>query len=314
MKIFHAANEVRLEGREAYVAIGFFDGLHLGHQEIISRTLQRARRDSGFALVLTFDPHPAQIVAPERAPRLIYPLSYKQEIIRSCGADGLLLIHFNQTFSEQTGEEFIRSLVGHLGSLRGICVGSNFHFGRQRSGNVELLKTLGGTFGFEVEAVQVVTAEGGNISSTRIRERIRAGDFDSASAMLGRRYALAGKVMRGKGIGRTLGFPTANLEVTGLVLPPQGVYAGTVELDGRVKPAVLNLGLRPTLPQERALLTAEVHIPGIDQQLYDRELRFQVTRKLREEIKFKSLEDLQRQIAKDVALALSSAAEGSSSD
>lgn len=304
MKIFHGANEVRLGGRKTCLAIGFFDGVHLGHQEIIRRTLERARIHTGFSLVLTFDPHPSQVVAPDRAPQLIYPLSHKLRMIEACGPDGLLLIHFDKHFSEQSGAEFVRTLAADLNGLQSASVGANFHFGRERSGNVELLAALGAEMGFAVDAVQVVTAEGANISSTRIREAIRIGDFESASAMLGRTYSLVGSVTRGDRIGRSIGYPTANLQVEGLVLPPRGVYAVKVAIGGQAKPAVLNIGLRPTLQQKEPALRVEVHIPRLNEDLYGRELQIEFTRKLRDEKKFNSLDELRLQISRDVELAL----------
>lgn len=304
MKIFRAANEVRSSGRTTCLAIGFFDGVHRGHQEIIRRTCDRAKRHGGASVVLTFDPHPAQIIAPKTAPRLIYPLSHRLRTISLCGPDGLLLLRFDRRFSEQTGAEFIRSLASELGGLRSICVGSNFHFGRQRSGNVALLQTLGLELGFEVEPVEVLSSDGASISSTRIREAISAGNFALAEALLGRPYELIGPVVRGDGLGRKLGFPTANIEVAGLVLPPAGVYAVQAVVGNIESPAVLNIGCRPTLAQASPVLRIEAHIPGLNENLYDREMRLRINRRLRDERKFGSLEDLRDQIAADVREAM----------
>lgn len=170
------------------MAIGFFDGVHLGHQQIIRQTIADARRREGQALVLTFDCHPNTVVAPARVPPLIYPLSQKLRAIESLGIDTLLLIHFDKGFSAQSGEAFVRNLAGDLGNLRSLCVGANFAFGARRSGNVELLKRLGQELRFQVHGMAAVSLDGRAVSSTRIREAIAAGRLDRASQMLGRAY------------------------------------------------------------------------------------------------------------------------------
>ena len=186
MKIIHAANELKAEGKKVCLAIGFFDGVHLGHQQIIRQTISDARQHDAIAVVLTFDRHPNSIVAPDRVPPLIYSLPQKLRAIESLGADALLLIQFDKKFSEQTGEEFIRSLARDFGKIHSICVGADFVFGHKRSGNVALLKKLGAELDFQVHGLAAVSLDGEIVSSTRIRETIRAGDFDAASQMLGR--------------------------------------------------------------------------------------------------------------------------------
>ena len=216
MKIIHAATELAAGGRKVCLAIGVFDGVHLGHQQIIRQTIADAHQHDAIALVLTFDCHPNSIVAPDRVPPLIYSLPQKLRAIESIGADAVLLIQFDKKFSEQTGEEFIRSLALDFGKIHSVCVGADFVFGQKRSGNVALLKKLGGELGFTVHGLAAVALDSQTVSSTRIREMIRAGDFDAASQMLGRPYAIAGRVVEGDRLGRQLGFPTANLDVTGL--------------------------------------------------------------------------------------------------
>ena len=207
------------------LAIGVFDGVHLGHQQIIRQTLADARQHDASSLVITFDRHPNAVVAPERVPPQIYSLSQKLRAIEALGADALLEIHFDRDFSEKTGEAFIRELARELGKIQSICVGADFVFGHRRGGNVALLKQLGGELQFQVHGMAAVALDGQAVSSTRIRELIRAGELDAASQMLGRPYAICGQVITGDRIGRQLGFPTANLDATGLVLPPNGVYA-----------------------------------------------------------------------------------------
>jgi riboflavin kinase/FMN adenylyltransferase len=300
MKIIHSAQELEAGGRKVCLAIGFFDGVHLGHQQIIRQTISDARQHEGLAVVLTFDRHPNTVVAPARVPPLIYPLSRKLRAIEALGVDSLLLLHFDREFSQQSGEEFIKRLAREIGPLQSLCVGANFVFGHKRSGNVELLKKLGSQLKFIVHGMAAVSLDGKGVSSTRIRETITRGDLDAASQMLGRAYSLAGRVVRGDGVGRQLGFPTANLDVNGLALPPGGVYAIRAEVDGQTYRAVLNIGNRPTRSQAAPTLHVEAHLLDFTGDLYERELEAVFVDRLRDEKKFKSLEDLRDQIGRDI--------------
>src|ERR1051325_6667077 len=261
MRLIRAANELGPTGK-ACLAIGFFDGVHLGHQQIIRQTITDARAHEALALVLTFDRHPTTSAAPNRVPPLIYSLPQKLRAIETLGADVLLLIHFDEAFSQQTGEAFIRSLARDLERIQSLCVGANFVFGHKRSGNVELLKELGRELKFAVHALAAVALDGKPVSSTRIREAIRCGVLDAASQMLGRAYSLAGTVLKGDSLGRQLGFPTANLDVTGLALPPTGVYAVHAQAGGKIHRAVLNIGYRP--PPQTPAPHLRVEAPLID--------------------------------------------------
>jgi riboflavin kinase/FMN adenylyltransferase len=300
MRVIHAADELKPAGRKVCLAIGFFDGVHLGHQQIIRQTITDARQHEAIALVVTFDRHPNTVVAPSRVPPLIYSLPRKLRTIESLGADTLLLIHFDKAFSEQTGEGFIRALARDLGHVQSLCVGANFVFGHKRGGNVELLKKLGAELKFTVHGMAAVSLDGRAVSSTRIREAIRAGELDGVSQMLGRAYSLAGTVVRGDGLGHQIGFPTANLDVTGLALPPHGVYAVLVEVGGKTHRAVLNIGLRPTLQNPNPQLRVEAHLIDFAGDLYGQELEVAFVDKLRAEAKFPSLAELRQQIARDI--------------
>jgi len=303
MIIIHTANELPLAHQRVCLAIGFFDGVHLGHQQIIRQTLANARQHDATALVLTFDRHPNAVVAPERVPPLIYSLPQKLRVIESLKVDVLFLIHFDTTFSRQTGEEFLRGLHRDLGQIRSICVGANFLFGHRRSGNVELLRKLGAELKFSVHGVAAVALDGKTVSSTRIRQAIQAGDLDAASQMLGRPYSLAGKVIFGDGLGRKLGFATANIDVAGLALPPKGVYAARAEVSGKTFRVVLNIGHRPTLGNPNPQLRMEAHLMDFQGDLYGQELEIQFVEHLRAEQKFQSLDDLRQQIARDIQQA-----------
>ena len=302
MKIVHGANEMRPGRKKVCLAIGFFDGVHLGHQQIIRRTVADARQHGALAVVVTFDRHPNTVVAPDRVPPLIYSLPQKTRVIQSLGADALLQIHFDDAFSRQTGQDFIHRLARDLGGIKSLCVGADFVFGHRRSGNVALLEKLGGELGFTVHGLAAVALDGQMVSSTRIREAIRSGQLDGASQMLGRPYAIAGRVATGDRVGQQLGFPTANLDVTGLVLPPVGVYAGLTALQDRIYPTALNIGYRPTVASAQPQLRVEAHLLDFRGDLYGGELEVEVAERLRDEKKFASAAELRAQIARDIAM------------
>ncbi len=314
MRVIHSATELAAGPRKVCVGIGFFDGVHLGHQQIIRQTVADARQHEGVALIVTFDRHPNTVVAPERVPPLIYTLPQKLRAISSLGVHSLLLIHFDRAFSEQTGEVFTRALARDLQSgsrctdgsnrkgsgIQSICVGASFVFGHKRSGNVGLLRKLGAALNFHVHDVAAVSLDGKPVSSTRIREAIAVGNLDLVGQMLGRPYSIMGKVVRGDGVGAKLGFPTANVETTGLALPPRGVYAThALVKGGKNYRAVLNIGIRPTVatrPEPRT----EAHLIDFHGDLYDQEIEIVFGERLREEKKFASLSDLRHQIAQDI--------------
>jgi len=301
MKLIRHATELGATGRRSCLAIGVFDGVHLGHQQIIRQTISDARQRDAHAVVVTFDRHPNAIVAPDRVPPAIYSQSQKIHAIRALGADVLLVIPFDETFSRLNGESFIRRLANDLGGIRGICVGADFVFGHKRSGDMALLRTLGAEMGFQVHAHAAVALDGQTVSSTRIREVIRAGDFDAASQMLGRAYSIAGTVVHGDHLGQKLGFPTANMDVSGMVLPMHGVYAARATLAGKTHHAVLNIGLRPTVQQQSPQVRVEVHLLEFEREIYGQELEIEFAKKLRDEKRFPSLDALREQIKTDIA-------------
>ncbi len=303
MRIIHAANELKSGRQNVCLAIGFFDGVHLGHQQIIRHTISDARQHEAIAAVISFDQHPNAVVAPQRVPPLIYSLERRLRAIETLGVETLLLFHFDKAFSEQTGEQFIHRLTSETGSVRSICVGANFVFGKKRGGNVTLLKKLGAELHFNVHGMAAVALDGKAVSSTRIREAISAGELDAASQMLGRTYSIRGRVVEGNKLGRTLGFPTANIDTTGLVLPPNGVYAVHAETAGANHRAVLNIGHRPTMTNPGAPVRVEAHLLQFQGDLYGQDLEVTFVEKLREEKKFSSAEELRQQISEDVRQA-----------
>lgn len=307
MKPIHTATDLGNGNRKVCLAIGVFDGVHLGHQQIIRQTVADAQQHEAASVVVTFDKHPNAVVAPDKVPPLIYSRPQKLRAIEALGADALLEIPFTEEFSRQTGEQFIRSLAqdlsaaGQKSALQSICVGADFVFGHKRSGNVALLRQLGAELLFGVHGVAAVSLDGQPVSSTRIRDAIRAGDFDAASQMLGRAYSLAGTVIRGDQLGHQLGFPTANLDTTGLLLPPNGVYAAHAAIGNNTFRAVLNIGVRPTVNQPIPQPRVEVHLLDFTGDLYGQEIEITFTAKLRDEQKFTSLDALKAQIARDIA-------------
>lgn len=303
MKILHQPGELAAASRKVCLAIGVFDGVHLGHQQVLRQSISDARHHQASAVVVTFDRHPNAIVAPEHTPPLVYSLAQKLRVIASLGPDAALLIPFDKPFSELSGETFIRNLARDIGQIHSVCVGASFTFGHQRSGNIALLKALGQELKFAVHGLAAVSLDGKIVSSTRIREAIRAGNLDAAGQMLGRTYALAGAVVHGDHLGRQFGFPTANLDITGLAIPPHGVYAVQARLENRMHRAVVNIGHRPTLQSSAPFLRVEAHLLDFTGDLYGQEMEITFVEKLREEQRFPSREALQAQLARDVQAA-----------
>jgi riboflavin kinase/FMN adenylyltransferase len=285
--------ELATQDGPLHLALGVFDGVHLGHCAVIARAVEAARKEGGKAFVVTFDPHPIRVIAPEKAPAsLLATLDEKAAVLRALGMEGLLVIHFDMTFAKMDAEEFVRKLLA--ADVRTIAVGEDWRFGSKRSGDVAMLRRMGVQLGFQLEAVPPVMWDGERISSTRIRQAIRDGNFDAVEEMLGRPYELSGKVIEGRKLGRGLGFPTANLRLGERQTPRDGVWA--VKVDG-VRKGVANLGTRPTVDGGERLL--EVHLFDFSGDLYGKELRVRFEKFLRPERKFGSVEELREQIGRD---------------
>jgi riboflavin kinase/FMN adenylyltransferase len=301
MNVIHAPAELDAGSRKVCSAIGFFDGVHLGHQHILRQTISDAAHHGAWSVAVTFDHHPNVVVAPARVPPLIYPLSKKLRVLASLGVDAACVLHFDKPLSEKSGEQFSRDLAAGFKRLKSISVGRAFTFGHRRSGNVELLMAVGEELKFRVHAVAELRLDGEPVSSTRVRELVAAGDFDLAGQMLGRPYSLVARVVKGAGIGRQLGFATANLDISGLLTPPGGVYAASAEAGGQIYRAAVNIGRRPTVQPAAPDLQVEAHLLDFEGDLQGQELEITFVKKLRDEQKFPSLAALRDQIAKDVA-------------
>jgi riboflavin kinase / FMN adenylyltransferase len=305
VNIIRLANELQAAPRPVCAAIGVFDGLHLGHQAVLRQTLKDAAATGGLAVAITFDQHPNAVVAPDRNPPLIQSLPQRLRGLHHFGFDVTWLIPFDTSFSRIPAEQFVRDLVRDFGRVQSLSVGATFAFGHRRHGNLALLKQLGEELGFAVHGLPAIQVNGQPISSTRIRESIQGGDLDTARALLGRSYSVAGLVLRGDQRGRQLGVPTANIETTGLVLPPTGVYAGWAIANKIRHPAVLNIGLRPTIKSSTPHLQFEVHLLDFSGDLYGLELEVTLQQRIRDEHRFPSLDSLRSQIQTDIATARS---------
>lgn len=284
-----------------HLALGVFDGVHLGHRAVIGQALDAAKQSGGMAGVLTFDPHPIRVLAPDRAPRrLLASLDHKAELLERIGVGLLVALTFDKERAAQEAEAFVGELLS-VPMLKGIAVGEDWRFGKGRRGDVTMLREIAGARGVQVAALAPVMMGGERISSTRIRQAIRDGNLDAVAEMFGRPYTVEGSVVQGKQLGRTIGFPTANLEVGDEQLPPDGVWVVRVRFQGHCFDGVANLGLRPTVDGKNRSL--EVHIFDFAEDIYDRTLEVEFVRYLRGEKKFESIDALREQIACDVAEA-----------
>ena len=303
MQVLRSISELsRLPG-PLFLAIGVFDGVHLGHQAVISTSARHAREAGGTPVVMTFDPHPVKVLRPNHAPHLLTATQHKTALIRDLGVDHLLVQHFDRQFAATPPEEFVQQLVTHAKPLREICVGHEWSFGQGRAGNLALLKQLGTTYDFDVVGVQAVTVNGEVVSSTAIRRAVADGDLIKATQMLGREYTIVGAVKTGEKLGRKLGFPTANLSAHSEQFPPNGVYVAEARLAGALYRGVANLGYRPTVSAGKQERLLELHLFDLNRDIYGEEVEVRFVRYLRPEQKFENLETLAAQIARDVAEA-----------
>jgi riboflavin kinase / FMN adenylyltransferase len=286
-----------------FLAIGVFDGVHLGHQSVISTSTSHAESARGTPVVVTFDPHPLKVLRPHDAPHLLTATQHKIAFIRDLGVRHLLVIKFDKAFAATAPEDFIEQLVTHSRPLREICVGHEWSFGKDRRGNLDLLKKLGAQFDFHVVAIPPVKVDGAVVSSTAIRRAVEKGDLPTAAAMLGRDYTVLGTVVAGGKIGKKLGYPTANLSAHSEQFPPNGVYFAEATLEGALYPGVVNLGYRPTVSSGKPERVLEIYLLDFDRDIYGKDVEVRFIRFLRPEQKFDSLEALVRQIERDVRQA-----------
>ena len=289
------------------ITIGAYDGLHLGHRAVIERVRATAAERGLASGVVTFDRHPASIVRPESAPKLLCDLEQKLELLESTGVDLTVVITFDAARSAETAEDFVQTVLVDCLRAQTVIVGADFHFGKGRAGNVALLEQMGPEHGFEVLGMDLVGTDGmaapdaERVSSTAIRRALVEGDLDRANAMLGRHHEVRGLVAHGDARGRELGFPTANVSVPGsILLPADGIYAGWFERpDGSVHPTAISLGRRPTFYETADASLLEAHLLDFEGDLYDEHVAVRFVRRLRGEVKFDSVEELIVQMRRD---------------
>src|SRR5712691_999327 len=303
MDVIHFPDDARpARWVQPVLALGNFDGVHRGHRKILDRVCRVAGERAATSVVMTFDPHPPRVVRPDKAPPLLMTKAQKLEAIADAGVHGAAIVRFTPALSRWDPEMFVRTvLVGwlHVGE---VWVGANFLLGHARSGNFSMLRTLGGRYGFRAEKIDPVRYKDFVVSSTRVRRLVSEARVDEASALLGHPYFIDGMVVRGDRRGRTLGFPTANLCTENELVPPHGVYATTVIVDGIVRPSITNIGTRPTVDAS-GKTTIETHIFDFDRDLYGMTIRVAFVQRLRDERAFESIDALKSQIAADCGRA-----------
>ncbi len=284
-------------GEELSLAIGNFDGVHRGHQALIEKAIELAREKELTPAVLTFHPHPIKVLKGPQRHMTLTPLAEKLRLIRLYGIEKIFVLKFSPSLYNLTPQEFVTEVLVKRLKAKAVVVGDNFRFGKNRTGDIVTLRRLSKVYGFTFYPYPQVHVDGMPVSSTRIRRMIREGKIEVAARMLGRPYKLVGKVVKGRGRGRGLGFPTANIEPENEVIPRNGVYACFAEVEGGLWKAVVNVGTNPTF--EDKSFSVEAHIIGFDRDIYGKPFGLYFVRRLRDEVKFDTVEKLKEAIDRD---------------
>ena len=299
MRLFHGTDNAKI-ARPTVLTLGVFDGLHLGHQLIMSTVVERARALGAVPTVITFDPHPRAVLHPESAPPLLQTFDQKIEAFSVLGVEQAIVVRFTEEFARLEAEDFLRDVVRDRLHAAEVYLGRGFAFGRNREGNIELLRKVSRQLGFRAEEVREVRLRGQRISSSRIRELLAEGRVNLARRMLGRPYGVEGRVVHGAERGRTLGFPTANLRPQNRVIPRAGVYVTATLIEGAWRRSLTNVGTRPTFESDKAEEAAiETYVMDWAGDLYGDVVRVRFLHRLRDEQRFASVDELKRQIAYD---------------
>ena len=303
MKLFDSISDLSTLPGPVFLAIGVFDGVHLGHKAVIERAATDAKTAGGTAVVVTFNPHPMRVLRPGNVPRLITSTRHKTLLIRALGVSHLLVIPFDAAFAATPPEQFVRDLSNACKPLREICVGHQWSFGKGRAGNLKMLKIWGDKLGFDEVGIPAVEIDGQVVSSTLIRSAVENGDLATAAKLLGREFTVLGTVVEGDHLGQQLGYPTANLKAHNEQFPPDGVYA--VEAVHREKKyrGVVNIGVRPTIYEKEGQRLLEIHLFDFNENIYGEDIEVFFRRFIRSEKKFANLEELKAQIARDCVAA-----------
>ncbi len=302
MKIFHGTDNAGIL-RGTVLTLGVFDGLHLGHQKIMETVVSRAQGVNAVPTAITFDPHPRSVLYPENSPPLLQTLDQRLANFKVLGIKQTIVIRFDKEFAGQNAEVFLRDIVHDRLQAKEVYLGKGFAFGKNRGGNIELLKKMSAELDFYADEVGEVTLRGRRVSSSKIRELLKDGKVNLARRMLGRPYGIEGQIIRGDQRGRTIGFPTANLKPTNRVIPKYGVYATANLIDGVWRRSVTNVGVRPTFDGDKEP-SIESYIFDFDGDLYGDVLRVRFLHRIRDERKFGGIDELKAQITKDSNTAL----------
>lgn len=302
MKIFHGTENANIQ-KPTVLTLGVFDGLHLGHQRIMQTVVERANAVDAVPTAITFDPHPRAVLHPESAPPLLQTLDQRLANLELLGIGQAIVIAFDREFAAQPAEVFLRDIVHDRLHAKEVYLGKGFAFGKNRGGNIELLRKLSGELGFHADEVEEVRLRGHRISSSRIREMLAAGRVNLTRRMLGRPYGVEGVIIRGNRRGHTIGFPTANLKPHNRVIPKFGVYATATLVDGTWRRSITNIGVRPTF-ETQAEPSIESYLFDFDGDLYGDVLRVRFLHRIRDERKFNGIDELKAQIEKDSRRAL----------
>lgn len=302
MKVYYSLEDVPAINNPV-LTLGTYDGVHKGHQAIISFMKESALAINGESVLFTFHPHPRIVLHPEdHNLELIQDLDQRIERLREAGIDHLILYPFTHDFSRLTATEFVRNILVNKLNIRKLVIGYNHHFGRNREGNLKLLKDLAPLYNFDVSDIPAFQFDGTSISSTKIREALKAGDIQKANTFLGSTYKFKGKVVEGKKLGHTIGFPTANIEPieSTQIIPKNGVYAVQIKLNSDLHNGMMNIGVKPTVSEDGEV-SIEVHLFDFDTEIYGSILEVNVLDYVREELAFGSLAELKQQLKEDEA-------------
>ncbi|MEJ7622365.1 MAG: bifunctional riboflavin kinase/FAD synthetase [Pyrinomonadaceae bacterium] len=297
MKIFHGTENANIM-RPTVVTLGVFDGLHVGHQRIMQTVADRARAVAAVPTAITFDPHPRAVLHPETAPPLLQTLDQRLANFELLGIEQAIVIPFDREFAQREAGDFLSDVIRDRLHAKEVYLGKGFAFGKNRSGNIELLKSVSVSLGFFADEVDEVQVRGRRVSSSAIRSHLTEGRVNLARKMLGRPYGVEGIIIRGNRRGHTIGFPTANLKPRNRVIPKYGVYASATLIDGRWRRSITNIGVRPTFEVE-AEPSIETYIFDFAGDLYGDVLRVRFLHRIRDERKFNGIEELRAQIEKD---------------
>jgi len=298
VKIYHNINELG-KIRNAVITVGTFDGIHKGHRKLIGEVCRLAKTAKGESVVITFDPHPRQVLQPSSGVKMINTLDEKKGVFGQMCVDHLLIISFTKEFALTSSEEFLKKYIVDPFDLKAIVIGYDHHFGKDRKGNLDFLKDMGNKYGFEVDQIPLQEFKDVALSSSNVRQAIQTGKMPEASEFLGYHYSISGIVVKGNQVGRTLGFPTANIQPDSpdKLIPAYGVYAVLVKSRDKMYEGMSNIGIRPTLDENK--LTIEVNIFDFDEDIYGEKITIYFLKHTREEKRFRDLELLRRRLLID---------------